>query len=261
MKSFLIELVSSASLDIYPDNTLAAFTNFLPEQISLDGDWEVAVMEISYPALYHNITDGRFRVKFNAKQTDIPLYSLPPGMYESIDDVLYQMEKEVMLKPPEGYDHISTIVGKVNNRDLRVDFNLGSKDAALNLASPDLAHILGFPDCVLQYGNTFKSPLPADIQRIHSVMIYTDIIEHGIVGDRKAPILRCFPFISRFRNGDTLQPQQVMNYKSFDNLQFRKLLKNSFHSIKIELRSSTGDKIPFSGIGITRITLLFRQQE
>ena len=50
-----------------------------------------------------------------------------------------------------------------------------------------------------------------------------------------------------------------MNYQSFTNLQFKKLLKNSFHSIKIELSDTTGEKIPFVSVGITRVVLLFRK--
>ena len=50
-----------------------------------------------------------------------------------------------------------------------------------------------------------------------------------------------------------------MNYQSFIKSQFKKLLKNSFHSINIELRDSTGEKIPFVSVGITRMVLLFRK--
>ena len=50
-----------------------------------------------------------------------------------------------------------------------------------------------------------------------------------------------------------------MNYQSFTNLQFKKLLKNTFHSTKIELRGTTGEKIPFVSVGITRVVLLFRK--
>ena len=41
------------------------------------------------------------------------------------------------------------------------------------------------------------------------------------------------------------------------SLEFKKLLKNSFHSIKIELRDSTGGKIPFVFERFTRKALLF----
>ena len=58
MSSFTVELVSNASFDCYPNNTLSSFANFLPEQINLDGEWEVAITELSYPSLHQNITEG-----------------------------------------------------------------------------------------------------------------------------------------------------------------------------------------------------------
>ena len=60
MDSFTIELVSNASSQLFPNNTLSSFTNFLPEQANLDGQWEVAISEISYPSMYQNVTEGKF---------------------------------------------------------------------------------------------------------------------------------------------------------------------------------------------------------
>ena len=62
MDSFTIELVSIASGELFPDNTLSSFTNFLPEQLNLEGQWEVAFSEISYPSMDQNITEGKFQV-------------------------------------------------------------------------------------------------------------------------------------------------------------------------------------------------------
>ena len=98
-----------------------------------------------------------------------------------------------------------------------------------------------------------------DIVRIHSLMIYSDIVEYNIVGDTKAPLLRCFPFISKLKGVDIMTTGQYMNYQTFSNLQFRPLLKNSFHSIHIDLRDTSGEKIPFVSVGITRIVLMFRK--
>ena len=49
-----------------------------------------------------------------------------------------------------------------------------------------------------------------------------------------------------------------MDYQTFSSLQFRPLLKNSFHSIHIDLRDISGEKIPFVSVGITRRVLMFR---
>ena len=50
-----------------------------------------------------------------------------------------------------------------------------------------------------------------------------------------------------------------MNYQTFSNLQFRPLLKNSFHNMHIDLRDPSGEKIPFVSVGITRLVLMFRK--
>ena len=47
--SFTITLVSSASMNVFKDNTLANFKNLLSEEINLQGEWRVAVTEITFP--------------------------------------------------------------------------------------------------------------------------------------------------------------------------------------------------------------------
>ena len=104
-----------------------------------------------------------------------------------------------------------------------------------------------------------KPEFAYDIVRIHSIMIYTDLIEYNIVGDTKAPLLRCFLFISKLKSGDILTTGQYMNYQTFSNLQFRLLLKNSFYSVHVDLRDTSGERLPFVSVGITRIVLMFRK--
>ncbi len=47
MKLFTLDLVSNASAQIISENTLSSFTIFLPEQLNLEGQWEVAISEES----------------------------------------------------------------------------------------------------------------------------------------------------------------------------------------------------------------------
>ena len=62
MDSFTIELVSNASGELFPDKTLSSFTNFLQEQVNLEGQWEVAISEISYPSMYPKYNRGEIQV-------------------------------------------------------------------------------------------------------------------------------------------------------------------------------------------------------
>ena len=102
-----------------------------------------------------------------------------------------------------------------------------------------------------------KPEFAYDIVRIHTLTIYIDLIGYNIVGDTKVPLLRCFPFISEPKSGDIITTGQYMNNQTFSNLQFRPLLKNSFDSFHIDLRDTSGEKIPIVSVGITRLVLMF----
>ena len=97
MSSFAVELVSNASFDCYPNNTLSSFTNFLPEQINLDGEWEVAITELSYPSLYQNITEDKFFYLEEATSDTKPsdYYTLDPDLYPSISDIVNEMNRKI----------------------------------------------------------------------------------------------------------------------------------------------------------------------
>ena len=143
--------------------------------------------------------------------------------------------------------------------------SLPNQNSLLVIFSANLCHVFECEEAVYGIGvfmseagpHFFK--FPYDIVRIHTLMIYSDIVEYNIVGDTKAALLRCIPFISKVKNGDIIATEQNMNYQNFPNLQFKKILKNSFHSKKLELRDSYGEKVPFNSIGVTRAVLMFRK--
>ena len=93
MDSFTIELVSNASGELFPDNTLSSFTNFLPEQVNLEGQWEIATSEISYPSMYQNITEGSFKFFEEKLSKSMSTYSIEPGLYNSITDIVEAMTR------------------------------------------------------------------------------------------------------------------------------------------------------------------------
>ena len=188
-------------------------------------------------------------------------YYLEPGLYSSKTYIAESMNTLIQ----ERNNHTDTcITFKVSRVTQKVKVYLANEESSLATFSTDLGHIFGGDvrnDLgILMSGKGPHEPTFAyDIVRIHSLMIYTDIVEYNFVGDTKAPLLRCFPFISKFKSGDIITTGQYMNYQTFSNLQFRRLLKNSFHSIHIDLRDTSGEKVPFVSVGITRIVLMFRK--
>ena len=153
----------------------------------------------------------------------------------------------------------------VNKITQRISLSPPNEKSFLVIFSADLCNVFGCEEAVYGMG-VFMSgsgphfpKFPFDIVRIHTLMIYSDIVVYNIVGDTKAALLRCFPFISKVKNDDIISTGQYMNYQKFPNLQFKKILKNSFHSINLELRDSYGEKVPFNSVGVTRAVLIVRK--
>ena len=188
-------------------------------------------------------------------------YYLKPGLYSSITDIVEAMNTLIQ----ERNNHRDTCITiKVNRVTQKVKVYLANEESSLAIFSSDLRHTFGRDvrndSGILLSGKGPHEPTFAyDIVRIQSLMIYTEIVEYNIVGDTKAPLLRCFPIISKLKSGDIITTRQYMNYQTFSNLQFRRLLKNSFHSIHIDLRDTSGEKIPFVSVGETRLVVMFRK--
>ena len=198
MESFTIELVPNASEQLFPDNTLSSFTNFLPEQLNLDGQWEVSISEISYPSMYQIVTEGKFMFFDKKLSESSNFYYLEPGLYPSITDIVEAMN--ILIQ--ERHNHSGNCIKvKVSRKSQKVEICLANEASGLAFFSTDLGNIFGS-----KVGNEFgvmlrgkgphKPDFAYDIVRIHSLMIYTDLIEYKIVRDTKAPLLRCFPYIS-----------------------------------------------------------------
>ena len=62
--------MSNASMATIAYNTLADFTTLLPEQLNLNGFWEVALAEITWPAAIQIITSGHFNYRVAPEEPD-----------------------------------------------------------------------------------------------------------------------------------------------------------------------------------------------
>ena len=84
MESLTKGLVSNVSAQLFVDKTLSSSTNFLLEQLNLEGQWEVAISEISYSSMYQNVTEGKFMFFDKKPSKSSEIYYLEPGRYLSI---------------------------------------------------------------------------------------------------------------------------------------------------------------------------------
>ena len=113
MDSSKKELVSNTSRDLYPNKTLSSFTSILPQQVNLEEQWEVAISEISYPSMYQNITEGKFKFFDEKLSKSTSTYNLEPGLYTSITDIVESMNSLIQER---NYHNETCITVKVSRR-------------------------------------------------------------------------------------------------------------------------------------------------
>ena len=109
------------------------FTNFLPEQVNLKGQWEVAISEISYHSMYQNITEGKLKFLDEKLSKSTTSYSIEPGLYTSITDIMEVMNKLIQ----ERNNHNETcITVKVSRRTQKVVIMLANDNLVLHSVVP-----------------------------------------------------------------------------------------------------------------------------
>ena len=183
-------MVLNASGELFPGNTLSSFTKILPEQLNSEGQWEVAISEISYPSMYQNLTEGKFKFFDKKLSKSTSTYNIEPGLYTSITDIVEAMNRLIQ----ERNNHNETcITVKVSRRTQKVVIMLANDTSGLAFCSTDLGHIfgnnMGKEFGVLMIGKGPQEPEFAyDIVRIHSLMIYINLVEYNIVGDTKSSL-------------------------------------------------------------------------
>ena len=151
--------------------------------------------------MYQNVTEGKIMFSDKKLSRLSDLYHLQPGLYLSITDIVEAMN--ILIQ--ERHNHSENCIKvKLSRKTQKVEIYLANEASGLVFFGTHLGHIFGS-----NVGNEFgvmlrgKGPhnpeFAYDIVRIHSLMIYTDLIEYNIVGDTKAPLLCCFLFISKLK--------------------------------------------------------------
>ena len=83
-QEFQITLPSNSSMKVSPDNRPGNFTTSLPTPLSLEGDWEVALIDLQYPHSWFNMeTDAHILFAFHLTK---PNRNLIVSLQEGSDD-------------------------------------------------------------------------------------------------------------------------------------------------------------------------------
>jgi hypothetical protein len=111
MDNFFVTLPSSSSKQIYPNNKIGEYTVQLSKEINLDGEWEVAIVDLFYPHAFINVNKWKnellVRTEYADKGRILHTVRVPPGYYgngvELADGINSAIEKTL----PPGTDSLA----------------------------------------------------------------------------------------------------------------------------------------------------------
>ena len=231
------------------------FYKTLPEQLNLEYQWEVAISKKSYPLRYQ--MSRRWNLRFLTKK-------FQSGQNSTVWNLVLTLPLRILLKPSTLSFKKNTITAKILSQLKCLEERKKNGRSGLAFFSTDLWHIFGsiVGD---KFGVMLRGKGPHKQEFANAIVHHTpshDIHRPDWVQNRwrhKGSITVLPFFFSKLKSGDIITTGQYMSYQTFSNLQFRSLLKNSFHSIHIDSRDTSGAKIPFVFVYITRLVLMFRK--
>ena len=233
-------------MNVFPDNTVTEYKNKLPRPLHLDGEWEVGLIECTYPHSWFQICDETSKLyKRNTAQNG-EWINVPLNAVKSID--LTKIGARRYLPETARTTNLLLFDGQNFNDQLKMKAR-----QRLNLRfEGKITQTLGVPDPFVLEDSWTYGRYPWMEQNVHQIFVYTDIITPHPVGDHEVPLLKqfCVADLPKFGLPVNVTPPVTAYYP---------VNRNPIDTIEIVLRDGTGKKIPFTS-GRTIVTLHFRQR-
>ena len=265
-------------MDAFPENTLTHYVTKLPDRFDLLGEWEVGLSEIQYPISWYNVSKEDVQLEMyhvdpssSSGAAAVHDVSPPPGHYDSPDALVKQINATIASKESKknlirfSYNEISKKITITFGPDAKLPTVLVMSKMFAELAGFSLADIKSVLSEHEEKGkeddNWWKIKGTAnrsitgsnvcDLQRgFYSLFVYCDVVEHVVVGDVKAPLLRTVNITGK--EGLTVN-------RIFQTVQYVPVQRKQFSTIEIDIRDDTGRPVPFQR-GKVIVTLHFRRK-
>lgn len=263
--------MSNCSFDEFPQNKTSSFTTALPREILLRGNWKVALAEVQYVNTFENVTRGHntvtvaMRMKENdgkVSHSDIVI-NIEPGYYNSVDEIL----DSISLKLSEIHNFLKDVeflkkcpltnTVKVNHESIFKHWPAsapGKKECVVEVVSfkGRLALQLGYEPDQNIVVTAPQYPINKNFGIPFECLIYCNLVEPQLFGDSHSQVIRAVPTLDKdSRFGDVCM-------RTFNLRNYIPVALKEFRTIKIDIRSSTGDLMPFSW-GTSSLLLHFRK--
>lgn len=245
-QGFYVTLPSNASLNVFKTNTSSCFRVDLAQHLNLDGAWEVALTEISYPYTWLNLPNDKAyfecRRKGDAEQRsdNVVKTKIRAGFYEDAETLRTEIEACLRRIGSDIYLKYHPIVKKF-------EFTAGGIYQLRFF--PPLAYMLGVPAGVWQRFERKFAPYPSDIKAgCYHLFCYSDIAALQLVGDSYSPLLRTVKIEGNYGDIVTL---------SFNKPDYIPVARRQIENIHIEIKTDQNEPVNFT-YGKTIVKLHFR---
>lgn len=259
--SFHINLTSDTMCVFHPNNTPSAFANKLQRRIDLADEWEVAIIEFTYPMTICNFYNKRGVAWVKKGNSAVKRFRLKDDYCDDVATLLKTLEN--------GLNSDFTFSTK-NDRVICTP-----KEAGMSLRlSQILALQLGFPKGV-EFDGNIEINTPNGIAEkergvskgvVHAsnlpnlnaglptqAYIHSNIVKPQFFGDRMLQLMRCFTIdLSLYVNGG--QGSILFPLPQYVGVRLKEL-----DQISIDIKDRTGVNLPFSS-GTCTLLLHFRRR-
>ena len=250
--SFYLTVSSSADSEFFPDNAVSHFKNKTPKTIDLNDKWEVALVEMSCPFNFHNITKSDVYLtiiptKKSKAHRRVEIY-MKPGHYRNTDIFIKALNANIRNC---GYSYIiKNVKFQYDEITQRAGVRIKKGDFKLKL-SPKLKRMLGFHRSREELRNEDFGEHVMDItDSLHHMYVYTNIVEHRALGQQLVPLIRILSI--KGVGGD------MNDINTFHNLHYFRARRQTFDTVEVNIRDSQGNFIPFNR-GVSILTFHFKK--
>jgi len=287
MSQFSVVLPSDASMDCYPDNTVAHYKTKLAYPICIDGDYEVAIMELIYPNNYHNfILKEPLVVSFPLTPLECERVSRRPEDHDErvgfVNRFRWELESGYFKNEQALVNYINTELlkqyktiydGEFDEPFLKYDektrfmkFSLRGKTRAIGNRKETLgvdeqvekkqihlkAAAAGVSKAFIERFSLkdVVNKKPFEFGGYHLMYVYSDIVTPYLVGDVQTPLLRTIAPSSK---------RDEMVTVTFTNPYYVPVARRGIDTIQILINSELGEPMPFIG-GKSLVVLHFKRR-
>ena len=240
-----ISLPSESSKDLFPENNPSEYTVRLPHWIQLKGEWEIGLHSIAYTQwnIIHHL-DGTISYTYSDNKTGTG--GKTRKHYSSVDEYVSSINES--LEESHVNNEIEFTIDL--NGKVTVSLATGYK-VRLRREQAIVLGFMNFEDSAETYDveDTDTGSYKANLYRETNILVYCNIVQPQIVGDRLIPLVAIVPYQKTTETYET--------FYAVENIHYIPVQTKSFQNIKVHLRSSTEEPIPFEH-GRAAITLHLR---